>query len=288
MKGKRSFGEYGDLKIAVVIFIVLHVPTFAVAQDTIQLKKYAGNLKTIDVSINGMVYKFLFDTGGGETLISPEIATRNNKSVYGSLTAFRMHGEMISFQRADSLNLRINSMDLYHPSVGVWDVMSVLPTDWPRIDGVLSLKSFIGKKITLDLHNNRIIMETKKSYRKRISHMTRQTSRFANGLNGNEMMIFLETKNAGRSFWLLVDTGNLGNVLLSPSTVEAWGLHNAPESGSVGTLFYKLGKDSLGIESSQEKIIYDGALNYHALSNFTILIDLAEEEVWVEKRTQEQ
>jgi hypothetical protein len=66
--------------------------------------------------------------------------------------------------------------------------------------------------------------------------------------------------------------------------VAAWGLHVEPESGSVGKLSFELGKDSLDAETSQDKIIYDGAFNYSLLSNFTILIDLVGEEVWIEKR----
>ena len=36
-------------------------------QDTIQLKNYFRELKTVNVTIAGKKYNFLFDTGGGET-----------------------------------------------------------------------------------------------------------------------------------------------------------------------------------------------------------------------------
>lgn len=46
----------------------------ATAQDTIRLKSYLGNLKQIEVLIDGNPYHFLFDTCGGETFLSPDIA----------------------------------------------------------------------------------------------------------------------------------------------------------------------------------------------------------------------
>jgi hypothetical protein len=263
------------------IFSLLHPTTAVNGQDTLHLKKYVGDLRIIDVSINGSGYTFLFDTGGGETLISPGIAKENKKCIYGSMNAFRMHGEMITFQKADSIELITNSTRLYHPSVGVWDVMSVLPPGLPRLDGVLSLKSFVGRRITLDLVNNRIIVETEKSYQKKVINMTRHTSRFANGLDGNEVMIFLEEQNAGRSFWFLIDTGNLGDVLLSPGTATAWGLKADSVNGSLGKVSFKLGSSRLTADSIQDRIIYDGALNYFTISNFTVLIDLLREEVWI-------
>lgn len=59
-----------------VIFSLLLLSSMAhvFAQDTILLKPYIENIKTIDVVIEGKEYDFLFDTGGGETIISPEVA----------------------------------------------------------------------------------------------------------------------------------------------------------------------------------------------------------------------
>jgi hypothetical protein len=53
-------------------FIFFAVNLFSIAQDTIPLKKLAGNLKTIQVTIENKQYDFLFDTGGSETFISPD------------------------------------------------------------------------------------------------------------------------------------------------------------------------------------------------------------------------
>ncbi|WP_169472204.1 aspartyl protease family protein [Pedobacter hiemivivus] len=52
------------------------------AQKTIELKSYQENLHTVDVCIEGKKYNFLFDSGGAETIISPEIANKLGKKIY--------------------------------------------------------------------------------------------------------------------------------------------------------------------------------------------------------------
>ena len=59
----------------------------AYAQDTIYLENYVGNLKKVNVTIGSKSYSFLFDTGGGETFISPEIAKSLGKPFMEALQA---------------------------------------------------------------------------------------------------------------------------------------------------------------------------------------------------------
>ena len=132
------------------LYSMLHV----FAQDTIHLKPYIENIKTVAVFIEGKKYDFLFDTGGAETIISPEIAKVIHKKVYGSMTGFRMSGEKIKTQKLDSIELIIGKTKIFHQTVGVWDLMSILPKDLARIDGVISLKSFEENILTIELAKN--------------------------------------------------------------------------------------------------------------------------------------
>jgi hypothetical protein len=84
-----------------LLFFAFHficVP-FVHVQDTIQLKKYVSNLKKVDVVIAGETYNFLFDTGGGETFLSPDIAKHLERTVYGQASSFRMNGERVDYQK---------------------------------------------------------------------------------------------------------------------------------------------------------------------------------------------
>lgn len=252
-------------------------------QDTIELKKYFGNLKKVDITVEGQSYSFLFDTGGGETFISPEIAKRLHKTIYGNCTSYRIHGEMVTYPKIDSISINIGSTTLFHATAGVWDLMSILPKELPKLDGVLSLKSFQGSIITLDLSRNRVILETPASYQKLTKKMTLLQSRFANGLSGNELNIFLNIPRGNHSYWFLFDSGNLDELLLSDYTAYEWGLQpdTVRQRKELNTLNIQLGRKVAESKAVSERIIYDGALNYALLSQSIFVINFPERQVWI-------
>ncbi|WP_179222994.1 retropepsin-like aspartic protease [Pontibacter ummariensis] len=253
------------------------------AQDTIHLKTYISQLKKVELTIAGQPYSFLFDTGGGETFISPEIARRLGKAPYGNSTAFRMSGEMLKYQRSDSVTIQIGTNTFFHPTVGVWDLMSILPEGLPKIDGVLSLKSFSDRVVTLDLTGNRLILETPASFRKLKRSISVLPSRFANGLDGNELTIFLNIPYNKRPYWFLFDSGNLNDLLLSYQTAYEWGLQSdtVAHRKELGTVAVQLGKKRMESKAASEDIIYDGALNYALLGKSKFIIDFPRKQVWV-------
>ncbi len=251
------------------------------AQDTIRLKPYIENMKTIDVFIKGKKYNFLFDTGGAQTIISPEIAQITNKKIYGSVTGFRMDGEIIKAQKCDSISLKIGSATLFHSTVSVWDIMSILPKDWPKIDGVISLKSFENKILTLDLSKNIFIIENTISAKKQMKGKHLIKSRFANGLDGSELNIFIGIPKNNSIYWFLFDSGNSGPFLLSNESSITWGLQtDINEANTIETEF-NIGKNKLKIKPFSRKIIYDGVLNVESISEYTFTIDLINKEVWI-------
>ncbi|MEQ9166185.1 MAG: aspartyl protease family protein, partial [Fulvivirga sp.] len=53
--------------------------TSAKSQTQIKLNNYFRELKTVEVTIDGETYDFLFDTGGGVTVVSPQVIEKLNK-----------------------------------------------------------------------------------------------------------------------------------------------------------------------------------------------------------------
>lgn len=253
-------------------------------QDTIELKKYVSNLKKVEVTIEGYPYSFLFDTGGGETFIAPEVARRLGKTTYGNATTFRMSGEKLNYQKCDSVAINIGSTTIFHLTAGVWDLMSILPAGLPKLDGVLSLKSFKDKIVTIDLSHSKLILETSSSYLKSIKKKTLLPSRFASGIDGNELTIFLKIPNQNRSYWFLFDSGNLNNLLLSHRTAYEWGLQSdtVTQRKELNTVNIHLGTRKTEARSASENIIYDGALNYEVLSKSVFTINFPKKEVWMQ------
>lgn len=271
----------------VLILLCATIHTSVPAQDTLRLKKYFGNLKAIEVTVKGEKYDFLFDTGGGETFVSPVLAERLNKVMYGHVTAFRMSGETINYQKADSVSLLVNSFKLFHKEVGVWDIMTLLPKGFPPIQGVLSLKSFKGLRVTINLSQNYLLIETPSTFKKRIKQMHLLESRFANGLNGHDLTIFLALLNQSHQYWFLFDSGNLNDVLLSHNTASEWGLQadTVKSSHTFPEVNIRLGSLIAQGKASSTKLIYDGALNFSLLSQFVFTIDFPAERVWIDHLT---
>lgn len=253
------------------------------AQDTVPLKTYIENMKTVDIIIKEKKYNFLFDTGGAETLISPEIANLLNKNIYGSSTGFRMNGEIIKAQKSDNISLTIGNTTLFHPTVGVWDIMSILPKEFPKIDGIISLKSFSNDILTIDLSKNILIIENSASAKKSIKGKHLLPTRFANGLEGSELNIFIRVPKNNHFYWFLFDSGNSGPLLLSNESALIWELK--PENNAIELTDPKsefiIGKNILKAKPFTRNIIYDGVLNFESISKYIFTIDFKKKEVWI-------
>lgn len=251
-------------------------------QDTLFLRSYVGNLKTIDVTISGKSYSFLFDTGGGETFISPQVANELNCSIYGQVIGFRMNGERILYKKCDTLGIEFGNQVVNHESVGIWDLMSILPEGLPRIDGVLSLKSFKDRLITIDLSSNHVIIEIPTTFKGKFSGKP-ISSRFSNGLAGNELTVFLAIIQHNKPYWFLMDSGNLDNLLLSHQTAADWNLGpvDPNQRNEFKNVAIALGKKRITTNVSSVNIIYDGVLNFEAMKHFKFHIDFSEKQVWI-------
>lgn len=280
---KSIGGEY--FRVVVFLLLALGVIEGIHAQTPVPLRRYGGNLKTVDVSIQNRSFTFLFDTGGSETIISPEIAQFLNRKVYGRNGGFRMNGEMIKFQRCDNVNLKIGGLLLYFSQVGVLDIMSILPKDFPKLDGIISLQSFSQKKLTIDLRNNQLVVETEKSFARRKNGMTQVAATFSNGLQGGEVNLFLYMPINGRVYRFLFDTGNVDKTRLSPSTATELGFQyeTVPKQCvSIGKIKLPVGHKLMETQACVEDIIYDGALDFGFISQSVYTIDLLNKKVWVQ------
>jgi hypothetical protein len=273
-----SFLNFRRCQCAVVLGMLFLASFQLKAQDTIHLKKYAGNLKKIEVEIAGRSFDFLFDTGGGNTFISPSVAKQLRKQPYGQVIGYRMSGEQFTYQRCDSVLVKIGGLPFLQEETGVWDLMKILPEGLPRLDGVLSLKSFADQIITLDLANNLLILENP-SFLGKGYNLTLLSSRFATGLAGDEVCIFLQMQHRSKKYWFLLDSGNLRDLLLSKQTAIEWGLQK--DSTAADSLAFALGDHLARAKVAVEPIIYDGVLNFATLQQFVFVLDLRRRQVWL-------
>ncbi|WP_041592540.1 aspartyl protease family protein [Terriglobus roseus] len=139
---------------AVVALGIAALTQQGVAQSqptTIALKPYLGVLWSFGAEIGGKPGVFLFDTGGGITVITPESAKAIGCAPWGQLSGFRMRGDRVDMTRCNDVSVRANGATLMTATVGVFDFAKLLPKDAPPLAGSVALSSFTGKVVTIDL-----------------------------------------------------------------------------------------------------------------------------------------
>lgn len=268
--------------ISIVAAILATQLACAFSQDAVPLGKYGKTMKQLEVLIGGTTYPFLFDTGGGDTIITPELAATACKQVYGKVVGYRMNGEMATYRKCDGIDMKIGNTELFHPTVAVLDVMSYLPSIAPKIYGVISLKSFEDRIISIDLPAGKLIFETKRSAKKKKKQMTLLESRFPTGMSGGELDILLGIRRNGALYWFLFDTGNGHHPRMSPQTAYDWGLQQDPVStGTTHKTEVSFGTRTETIDFDTDEIIYDGVFNFEIISKKAYLIDFPNKQVWM-------
>lgn len=243
-----------------------------VAPVQVALDPYIGRLVTVDVSIEGDTARLIFDTGGGETIISPEIARRIGCNPTGRSAAFRMSGERVDLQLCYAVTISIGGLAFEHEELGVWDINALLPEGVPPVDGVLSLKTFSAQPLTLDLGTGILTLETAASYRDRIRDMARLNSRLATGSDGDELTVFVRGE-VDASAWFLVDNGNLDVVQVAP--------HLGDSANVWEHVLHVDGMPPVATSFRTSDIIYDGVLSEEFMREWLFSFDLASNEVWV-------
>jgi len=242
-----------------------------VAPVQVALNPYVGRLVTVDVLIEGDTARLIFDTGGGETIISPELARRIGCNPTGRSVGFRMSGERVDFQLCYAVAIAIGGLTFEHEELGVWDINAVLPEGVPPVDGVLSLKTFSAQPLTLDLGSGMLTLETAASYRDRIRDMARLNSRLATGPDGDELTVFVRGE-VDAPEWFLLDNGNLDVVQVAP--------HLGGSANVWEHVLHVDGMPPVATSFRTRDIIYDGVLSEAFMREWLFSFDLASNEVW--------
>lgn len=244
----------------------------------VQLAPYIGRLVTVDVVVEQDTARLIFDTGGGQTVISPRMAERAGCTPSGRSVGFRMTGERIESPVCSDVTFSIQGVAFTDPSVGVWDVQELLPEGVPPVDGLLSLKTLATRPITLRLAQGRLTVETDASFGRQIAEMHRLRSRMATGPAGAELSVFVRAA-ASDTGWFLIDSGNLDVVQIAPHMAGAHGSDDATWEAPL-TLD---GVASVEATFRAKDIIYDGVLSEGFLRHWTIAFDFGGKAVWVER-----
>ncbi|MFQ5680225.1 MAG: hypothetical protein ACE5HP_12310 [Gemmatimonadota bacterium] len=259
----------------------------------LRLDPYFRELRTLAVEVGGDTLPFLFDTGGGVSLVTPSVAEALACSPHGRKAGFRMRGEPVEFRLCDDVTLRVAGLEVPHRTIAVWDLMAVLPEGFPPLGGLVSLQTFQDRALTVDLAAGELIVETAASLAARTSAMKELEARIATGIDGGSLTLFVAANTPQGKLWFLLDSGNIDRTLLAPhAAFEQLGLSRPDErsrgaGGRVelsGVPLPLVGLEPQRTPVAVQRLIYDGVLGAAFLRDRAITLDLFRGRAWASPR----
>lgn len=253
------------------------------APREIALEPYLGKLRTVDVTVAGETLPFLFDTAGGVTLLTVESAERAGCQPFGRGVGFRHSGEPVTLERCRGVELTIAGHPTSDEEVGVWDLMALLQGA-PEVGGLVSLKSFEGEVVTLDLKGGTLRVETEESLAEALAGAARLEVRDARQAGGAALDLFVAIESPAGPLWFELDSGSLAPVLVAPHAAELLGLDlSADEPRTVELSMAGFGPMRVEAQSKEE-LVYDGLLGAAVLEELVVTLDLDEIRAWARRR----
>jgi hypothetical protein len=237
---------------------------------SVPMTPYFRGLKSVRVTIDGADYTFLFDTAGGRSLVTPETAKKHGCSPRGRDVGYRMNGEPVVFKNCPRFRASLSSYEIQVAPFAVFDINGLLPSELPRLDGVLALDSFRGQVVTLDWSNNMLIIHSQAESDDAV-RTNGVPMRFATGENGAALSVLIPVQGDRDRMWFLLDSGNIKGTLVSRHAIQDGSIQVSTNS------IARLRVGDRGAESIQlaaDDINYDGVLGAHYLETHTVTFDL--------------
>jgi hypothetical protein len=234
------------------------------------LQPYFRDLKTVHVTTPAGRLTMLLDTGGGATLVTPEVAGRIGCQPFGRDVGYRMSGERVEFRRCESLSVSDGMWQRLVEPVAVFDVNGLLPPELPPLDGVLALDAFRGDVITIDWPAGALTVHAGEAGQAALQQHG-LPARIATGESGRFFSAFVPVAASRGRMWLLLDSGNLRGTLVDRHVVRD-GLLNLTESGDAALRVGPRPAVDVRVESAE--LVIDGTLGTAYLLRGPVTLDL--------------
>lgn len=255
-----------------------------VSAQEIPLGDYLGILHTVEATVAGQRGTFLFDTGGGVSVVTVEFAERIGCTPWGNLSGFRLSGERLDGPRCDDVVFDLgNGVSLTSPAAGVFDLKAMLPPQGP-VDGILSLDAFAEQPFTLDLAASRIVLETPDSLAARIDGAVEVPVHFARQAGGYSLTVLALAETEAGDLWLQLDSGGVPPLLLAPHAAAAMGAPETSQPAETFVLGLGAGARRASVEvvpTVRPNMIIDGNIGEPTMARMVLTFDLANQKLWV-------
>ena len=246
--------------------------------QVIKLQRFRKALWKVHVTLKGKEGDFLFDTGGGVTLVTEEFSKGIDCRFWGRSTGYNMFGKKGEGPHCDDVPISAGDVPLTPVNIGKMDFTGMFPGDKDP-DGLLSLDAFDGKAITIDQKAATLIIETEKSLKKRVRSMAEYPFRLARECSGRCLSAFVGVKTPDGLTWLNIDTGAGGVSLISKEYAASFGL-DPEEKGQM--LDFPIGSSiKIAGPVMVTEMIMDGNLGQPFLAQYVITVDLKNGRLWI-------
>ena len=224
------------------------------------------------VEVGGKERLFQFDTGGGNTFISPEIAKELDCEKGARVVGFRMTGDKLEAPRCDDVATHDRRPPFHHPRSPAFTKSANSTRKGVTVDGLVALDIFEGRTVTLDFAGLELIVETPESAAARSRARPSLPARLIREMGGYAITIDVQVPSKMGHLGFELDSGNGGTILVAKPYAAAFGFDpdKGPRMGSI-----PIGK---GIEPSglimPAGITLDGNLGMPFLKNYVVTVDL--------------
>jgi hypothetical protein len=271
----------GLLTLSLVVGGVPSVQAPVEKPQVIKLERFRKALWKVHVTINGVPGDFLFDTGGGVTLLSKEYASKIDCRYWGRNTGYNMFGKRGDDAHCDGVQLMAGDVALTPVSVGKIDFGDQFPGD-KAPDGLLSLDAFDGKAITIDQVAGTLTIETPSSLAERVAPMKELPMRLVRDCSARCLNAFVAVPTPKGLTWLILDSGAGGVSLIARDYADAFGLDSTMKMGQQLRVDVAPGV-SVDSPVMIADMIMDGNLGQPFMSQYVLVLDMERGRLWAAK-----
>ena len=262
-----------------LLLALLATAAQAAERVVLKLEPYRDTV-AVHANVGGRDGFFIFDTGGGISLLTPRFAEQIGCKPWGRMTGFAMMGNRIDAPRCDEIPVAIGSAKLKAPVAGVYDVTSFFPKDAVPLDGLLALNLFDGRAITIDFRAQTLAIETPSSLRKTIRGATEVPVRVAREAQGQALAVSVAVPTPQGRVWMELDSGNNRTILISKPYAALFGM-DPEKKGPQPIDFAVAGAIRVKGTAHASDMIIDGNLGTPFLKDTVVTIDFASSRLWL-------
>ncbi|MGI4798325.1 MAG: hypothetical protein ACRYG8_30640 [Janthinobacterium lividum] len=222
---------------------------------------------------------FLFDTGGGVTIVTPATATLSGCHLWGRITGFRATGERMDTPRCDDLHVSLGGEEFTAPTASVLDLGPLVGPDMPPLSGLIALDVFAGRSITIRPLAHELVVETKSSLPERIRGAVEVPIRQVRDAEGVALTVNGAVATSAGHAWMELDTGNLGPLMVGEHVAPLLGL-DASRPDKQAASFALVGSVPVSGLARVGRFIMDGDIGEDVLGHWDVTLDLANGRAW--------